>query len=129
MDFQTFTQALKQIIKSQRVILSTLGYESYFCVYMNKKDEIVLQNSSDIRGQLLGQNTGRILVEADFKKVKDQYAKLGVEERLKGANYTDPNLYLEIQRHHGPLIPALFRFVCENGYCVLGTCGNKKCLK
>lgn len=114
-------------------MLSTLGYDRYFCVYINKRGEIVLQNSSDIRVTMLDKKTkkskGKILSESDFEEAKKQYANFVPEEKYKSKYYTDSKSSFEIQRHHGPLIPALFRFVCENGYCVLGTCGNKKCLK
>ena len=119
MNFNDFKTALTSLIGAATQRLPTLGRKSFFHVYFDKQGNVVLKNS---KGNI------NIITQADFNICKAQYCSLHGKERFDGKKYTDPELRSPIGRTHAPLIPAIFRYLCENNYCVCRDCKQGTCL-
>ena len=119
MNLNTFKTTLSALIGSTSKKLPTLGRNSHFYVYFDNSGNVALKNS---KGNIC------IITQSDFDICKKQYCSLRGKKRFQGKYYTDSKLRVPIGRTHAPLIPAVFRYLCENGYCICENCKDGKCL-
>ncbi len=109
MNYQTFFNEIQKILSANpNIRFRTLGGRASFTVEI-RNGIIYLINSRGSRNSMTKQ---------DFDICKKQYCDLMPPERFKGKNYTDPVLRIPIERIHSPLIPALFKYLCEHGKCI-----------
>ncbi|MBE6413811.1 MAG: hypothetical protein E7035_04570 [Verrucomicrobiaceae bacterium] len=145
MTFKQFNIVMRSILKSQHLKLSTLGRESFFEAYQDERGNIILRNSTDIKSDIcckecikdctncfllngqqnLKNRKNKKVTKSDFDAIKTCFMSLKGEDRFKGVNYSiGKNLKTGMGFQHAPLLPAVFRFLCEQNYFVCDECDD-----